>query len=171
MEMERDTSHQGHADDADQTEGLRRELEAERQRMLRLRADFENVRRRAAREQDSARREGRRTALLPILPVLDSFERALEAGSTDPDFYNGVKATHTMLIAALREAGAAPIESVGHPFDPTVHEAVATMPSDEFVPGIIAREVRRGWRIGDEVLRPAQVVVTAAQEESGVPWR
>ena len=139
-------------------------------RHLRLLAEFENFRRRAAKEHEAARREGRRSALLPLLAVLDTFERALGAGSTDRDFYEGVAAIHRLFLDALREAGAAPIESVGRPFDPNVHEAVATAPADGVPPGTVAREVRRGWRLGDELLRPAQVVVAAAEEPAN-EWR
>lgn len=139
-------------------------------RHLRLLAEFENFRRRAAKEHEAARREGRRSALLPLLTVLDTFERALGAGSTDRDFYEGVAATHRLFLDALREAGAAPIESVGRPFDPNVHEAVATAPADGVPPGTVAREVRRGWQLGNELLRPAQVVVAAAKEPAS-EWR
>jgi molecular chaperone GrpE len=139
-------------------------------RHLRLLAEFENFRRRAAKEHEAARREGRRSALLPLLAVLDTFERALGAGSTDRDFYEGVAATHRLFLDALREAGAAPIESVGRPFDPNVHEAVATAPADGVPPGSVAREVRRGWQLGNELLRPAQVVVAAAEEPAN-EWR
>ena len=139
-------------------------------RHLRLLAEFENFRRRAAKEHETARREGRRSALLPLLVVLDTFERALGAGSTDRDFYEGVAATHRLFLDALREAGAAPIESVGRPFDPNVHEAVATAPADGVPPGTVAREVRRGWQLGNELLRPAQVVVAAAEEPAN-QWR
>ena len=113
----------------------RRAVEDEQQRHLRLRADFDNVRRRAARELEAARRDGQRAALLPLLAVLDSLDRALAAGSTDPDFYEGVAATHRLFINALHEAGADPVESVGRPFDPRVHEAVATAPSNSVEPG------------------------------------
>jgi molecular chaperone GrpE len=139
-------------------------------RHLRLLAEFENFRRRAAKEHEAARREGRRSALLPLLAVLDTFERALGAGSTDREFYEGVAATHRLFLDALREAGAAPIESVGRPFDPNVHEAVATAPADGVPPGTVAREVRRGWQLGNELLRPAQVVVAAAEEPAN-EWR
>jgi molecular chaperone GrpE len=102
--------------------------------------------------------------------VLDALEHALAAGSTDPDFYEGVAATHRLFVSALREAGAAPIESAGRPFDPQVHEAVATVPARGVAPGTVAREVRRGWRLGNELLRPAQVVV-AAPVEAVDSWR
>jgi molecular chaperone GrpE len=154
----------------DEVEGLRHALEEERQRNRRLLSDYDNLRRRMAREQEAARQDGRRAALLPLLAVLDALEHALAAGSTDPDFYEGVAATHRLFVSALREAGAAPIESAGRPFDPQVHEAVATVPARGVAPGTVAREVRRGWRLGNELLRPAQVVV-AAPVEAVDSWR
>jgi molecular chaperone GrpE len=143
---------------------LEHELEEQQQRHLRLRADFENFRRRAVREYAGARDEGRRAALLPLLTVLDALEHALAAGSSDAEFYEGVAATERLFTKALREAGAEPIESVGHPFDPKVHEAVATTRADTVAPGTVASEERRGWRLGDELLRPAQVVVAVPPE-------
>ena len=155
---------------ADEVERLRRALDEAQERHLRLRADFDNLRRRSAREQEAARLEGRRAALGPLLAVLDTLERALAAGSTDPDFYEGVAATQRLFINALREAGAEPMETVGRPFDPKVHEAVATVPPNGRSPGTVAREVRRGWRLGDSLLRPAQVVVVAPRETAD-QWR
>ncbi len=158
------------ADGAEDVERLRQALDDEERRHLRLRADFENVRRRAAHERDAARQDGRRAALLPLLAVLDTLERALAAGSTDPDFYEGVAATHRLFTSALREAGAEAVESVGRAFDPQVHEAVATVPSSGVEPGTVAGEVRRGYRIGNELLRPAQVVVATGPEPAD-SWR
>ena len=154
---------------ADEVESLRRALEEERGRTLRALADFDTLRRRTAREAEAARREGRRAALLPLLPVLDTLERALAAGSRDRDFYEGVAATHRLFLSALREAGAEPVETVGRPFDPNVQEAIATVPANGLEPGVVAREVRRGWHLGGELLRPAQVVVTTA--ETAESWR
>jgi molecular chaperone GrpE len=156
--------------EVDEVEGLRRALDEDRQRYLRLLADLDNVRRRAAAEREAAHHEGRRAALLPLLPVLDTLERALAAGSTDAAFYEGVAATHRLFLSALREAGAEPVETVGRPFDPTVHEAVATVSSNGVAPGTVAREVRRGWRLGNDLLRAAQVVVAMAPETAD-PWR
>jgi len=151
-------------------EQLRRALDAERDRALRLRAEFDNFRRRSAREREAAGGEGRRAALLPLLAVLDALERALAAGSTDRDFYEGVAATQRLFTQALRDAGAEPLETVGQPFNPTVHEAVGTAPANGRRPGTVAQEVRRGWRLGGELLRPAQVVV-AARSEADDSWR
>jgi molecular chaperone GrpE len=138
-------------------------LDAERDRNLRLRADYENLRRRALSEQDAARRGGHRAALVPMLPVFDALERALEAGSTDPEFYEGVASTLRLFEAALREAGAEPIPTVGRPFDPHSQEAVDTTTAEDDEEGTVVREVRRGWRRGPDLLRPAQVVVAGSR--------
>jgi molecular chaperone GrpE len=143
-------------------EGLQRvqtALDEERERSLRLRADFENLRRRGAREQEGAALGGSRKAILALLPVIDALERALATGSADFEFYEGVASTHRLFMTTLREAGAVPFETAGQPFDPTSHEAVATAPASEGAPGTVARQIRRGWRLGDALLRPAQVVV------------
>lgn len=146
----------------EETQRLRVELEACEDRALRLRADFDNYRRRTARERDAATSEGRRKALLAILPALDGLEHALAAGSSDDVFFEGVVTTHTLFLKALRELGAEPIESVGRLFDPNLHEGVATLAADDVPAGTVVRELRRGWRLGTELVRPAQVVVTIA---------
>ena len=146
------------------------EVERLQQANLRLLADFENLRRRQAREGEAAGRAGRRAVLLALLPVLDTLERALATGSTDPEFYAGVAATQRLFERALREAGVEPIESLHQPFDPGLHEAIATVDTDGAEPGTVVREEQRGWRMGDELLRPARVVVASSREKAA-PWR
>jgi molecular chaperone GrpE len=153
---------------AEELEGLRRTLEEEQHRMLRFRADFDNFRRRVGREKDAARKEGLRAGLLGLLPGVDALERALEMRSSDEAFYEGVASTHRLIVDALRQLGAEPIAAVGQPFDPGLHEAVASLPADGAEEaGYAVREVRRGWRLGGELLRPAQVVVSAASAPAG----
>ena len=165
------SSEEGHPDEgAGGLDELRRAVEEERQKNIRLLADFDNFKRRVARDKNSGREEGRREALLPLLPVLETLEKALAAGSSDAAFLKGVAATHRLFLNALREAGAEPIETVGVPFDPRVHEVVATVTAEEVEPGTVVSEARRGWRIGDELLRPAQVEI-AAPREAAEPWR
>jgi molecular chaperone GrpE len=147
-----------------EAEDLRQEVQQEQQRNLRLLAEFDTFRRRVTREQESARDHGRRQALLPLLPVVDALERALDAGSSDPTFYEGVAATHKLFLTAVRSAGAEPIESVGRQFDPSVHEAIGTEATADFAPGIVARELQRGWRLGPEVIRAARVLVASPAE-------
>ena len=152
---------------AEELERLRRTLEEEQHRMLRFRADFDNFRRRVALEKEFAQKEGLQSALLALLPGVDALERALETGSSDEVFYGGVASTHRLILDALRQLGAESVTAVGQPFDPDVHEAVASVPADGVEPGRAVREVRRGWRLGGELLRPAQVVVSAASEAAG----
>jgi molecular chaperone GrpE len=148
----------------DELERLRRTLEEEQHRLMRLRADFDNFRRRVAREKETAQQEGLRATILALLPGVDALERALETGSSDAVFYDGVASTHRLILDALRQLGAEPVTAVGQRFDPDVHEAVASVPADGVEPGRALREVRRGWRLGGELLRPAQVVVSAASD-------
>ncbi len=149
-----------------EVEKLRKSLDEERERYLRLRADFENFRRRIARENGAEHAKARRESILPMLEVVDAFEHALENGSSDQVFYAGVAAIHRKLMAALREVGAEPIESVGKTFDPKLHEVIATEPAGDAEPQTIVRDVRHGWRLGHDLLRPAKVIV-AMPDESG----
>jgi molecular chaperone GrpE len=157
------TSEAGAANRAgvDEVERLKEALVKERERNLRLLADLDNFRRRTAKEQESGQRTGRRAALLPLLPVLDTLERALATGSTDPHFYEGVAATFRVFTDALLAAGAEPFDSVGQRFDPAIHEAVEIVDADGVETGTVTRQVLRGWRLGDELLRPARVIVAA----------
>ncbi len=157
-------------DDEAETGRLRRDLNEARQQGVRLLADFENLRRRAGREQGLARQQGKCEVLRALLPVLDAFDRALEMGSTDPRFYEGMAATHRLFVEAFRQVGAEPIASEGEPFDPTLHEAGSVADGPGVEPGMVVHETRRGWRLGDELLRPAQVVVSATPE-SDDSWR
>jgi molecular chaperone GrpE len=136
----------------------------EQERNLRLRADLDNVRRRSAREQESAHQGARRATLLPLLPVLDTLERALATGSTDSHFYEGVAATFRLFTDALTSAGAEPFDSVGQPFDPAIHEAVEVVRNGDAKPGTVTRQVLRGWRLDGDLLRPAHVVVAANED-------
>ena len=146
------------------------EMERLRQANLRLLADFDNLRKRQSREEAAAGSAGRRAVLLSLIPVLDTLERALAAGSSDSAFYAGVAATRRLFEQALREAGVEPVESLHQTFDPDYHEAVATVEAGDVEPGTVVREELRGWRMGDELLRPARVVV-ARSPEAVAPWR
>jgi molecular chaperone GrpE len=161
----------GYASDTDRppvepsdSDALRQALEEERQRNLRLLAEFDNFRRRTVRAQQPAGAAGRREAMLPLLDVLDALEHALAAGSVDANFYQGVAAIKRLFVNALRSAGAEPIPSLGEGFDPAVHDAVGTIASDTVPPGTVVREERTGWRLGPDLMRPAQVVVAAPNE-------
>jgi molecular chaperone GrpE len=146
-------------------------LEAERDEYLndlkRVAAEFENYRKRAARDQESLVARAHERLVKELLPVLDNLERALEA-ARDPETRSveeGVRLVHRELAAALAHEGLAEIETNGR-FDPHVHEALLSQPSSA-EEGSVIEVVQKGYRLGDRVLRPARVVVAAAQEDDG----
>jgi molecular chaperone GrpE len=128
----------------------------------RTRADFENYRKRAAREAAGATERGIAKLALELLPAVDDLDRALQAtdGADDSDtLASGVKLVHAGVIAALARVGIEPFSPVGERFDPQFHEAVAQQPADGAEAGTIIEVYQRGYRLGEAVLRPARVVV------------
>ncbi|MGI8712568.1 MAG: nucleotide exchange factor GrpE [Solirubrobacteraceae bacterium] len=130
----------------------------------RTQADFENYRRRAARESALAQERGAAKLAQALLPAVDNLERALaHAPASDPaddgGFIAGLKHVHSDVVAALQKAGIERYSPEGEPFDPTLHEAVAQQPVEGYEPGTIVEVFQRGYRMGDSVVRPARVVV------------
>jgi molecular chaperone GrpE len=152
--------------DTRQIDSLNAALADEQARNRRLLAELENVRRRATMEQLAARHRGRCAALLPLVPVLDTLDRAVAAGSTDARFFEGVAATLRLFVDALRAAGAAPFDRIGSRFDPDVHEAAEIVHRGDVVPGTVVGELLKGWRVNGDLLRPARVVVAVGRDES-----
>lgn len=146
---------------------LERAVADEHQGRLRALADFENYRRRTEREAGCVRRAGRRDVFLPLLDILDNLERALGAGSTDPAFLRGVEAIVGQFHRTVTDLGAVPIPGVGTRFDPRLHDAVGTVSATVQPPHTVAAEVRRGFLLDGEVLRPAQVLVARSATENG----
>ena len=134
--------------------------------LQRVAADFDNYRKRAARDQESLVARAHERLVKELLPILDDLERALEAAAKHEEatLEEGVRLVHRSLAAALAREGLAEIETNGH-FDPHVHEALLTQPS-EADEGSVIQVVQKGYRLGDRVLRPARVVVAAPKESS-----
>ena len=126
----------------------------------RVQADFENYRKRSVREQERLVAHAHERLVRELLPVLDDLERALEAAERheEAQLVEGVKLVEKSLRAALAKEGLAEIDTDG-PFDPHVHEALLTQPSDASASGSILEVVQRGYRVGDRVVRPARVIV------------
>ena len=145
---------------------LARLQDAERQReevlddLRRVAADFDNYRKRVAREQSQMLVRSGERVVAKLLPVLDDLERALDAAEhhEEAKVLEGVRMTKDALAAVLASEGVEEIPAEG-PFDPHVHEALMTQPADGVEPGHVVQVVTRGYRIGDAVLRPARVVV------------
>ncbi len=130
----------------------------------RTKADFENYRRRAAREAAAAQERGVVKLALELLPAVDNLDRALAAtdGSDESDMLvSGIKLVHKDVIGALARVGIEPYSPRGERFDPQHHEAVAQQHFDGAERGTIVEVYQLGYRLGDSVLRPARVVVAA----------
>jgi molecular chaperone GrpE len=146
-------------------------LEAERDEYLalaqRVQADFENYRKRAARDQERLVAHAHERLVQELLPILDDLERTLEAAAKHEEaaLVDGVKLVEQSLRKALRKEGLVEIDADG-PFDPHVHEALLTQAQDGAEPGTVLQVVQRGYRIGDRVLRPAKVIVAADSAET-----
>lgn len=141
------------------SEASARELDEMRERFLRLRADFENFRKRAERDREERVRRGVAESLRELLPVADNLARAATAQGSLDDVRLGVEMVSRQLAEALRRQGVEAIEAVGQPFDPQLHEAVAREESARVdVPTVVA-ELQKGYLHGDRLLRPAMVRV------------
>ena len=139
---------------------LQQELDAERERGLRTLAEFDNYRRRVRRERADAEQAGKRDILLALLDAMDDFDRALAHVSEAPGAVaDGLRLIHQRLSRVLEANGVAPFQSVGEQFDPTLHEAMSVVESDEHESGIVYEEDSRGYLWNGELLRPARVIV------------
>jgi molecular chaperone GrpE len=128
----------------------------------RTQADFENYRKRAAREAGAAQERGVVKLTRELLPAVDNLDRALEAvgsSSDGADLVAGIKLVHAEVLAALARVGVEPFHPEGEPFDPSCHEAVAQQAVEGAEPGTVAEVYQRGYRLGDTVIRPARVLV------------
>ncbi|MFH1625046.1 MAG: nucleotide exchange factor GrpE [Pseudomonadota bacterium] len=141
---------------------LKMELEDKEKLYLNLRADFDNLKKRIERDAQLIVQEERGKLMIRILEVLDNFERAIEAAENyrhDP-FSDGIIAIYRQLVTVLREYGVEYIESLGHEFDPNLHEAVAVVRGNDYKKNTVVDEVQRGYMMGDKLLRPSKVRVT-----------
>ena len=153
------------AEEVDELEALRAENEELIDTLQRVKADFDNFRKRAARDQDALVARAGERIVKELLPILDDLERAIEAAEEHEEakLEEGVKLVHRQLEQLLEREGLAPVETAGK-FDPHVHEALLTQPS-ESEEGSVVEVLQKGYRLGDRVLRPARVVVAGPKEE------
>jgi molecular chaperone GrpE len=162
----------------EQVEGLERERDEYLDSLQRLKAEFDNYRKRTAREHEAMSARANEALLKELLPVLDDLERALEAAEEhearsasgqspeartqkqgEAKLEDGVRLVHRALADVARKHGLEEIETNGA-FDPHVHEALLTQPAEEAEAGSVLQVLQKGYRLGDRVLRPARVVVS-----------
>jgi len=129
----------------------------------RAEADFINYKRRSEQEKEEISKFANSVLMLNLLPILDDFERALDSippEMIEPSWLEGVKLIERKMKASLEAQGLTPIEAVGEPFDPRLHEAVR---QDKGKDGIVIEEVQKGYRFHDRVIRPSKVVVGSGE--------
>ena len=152
------------AESEDEVARLQADLDRFRDLAMRSQADFENYKKRCAREKDEAVKYANRDLLERLVVIVDNFELGLaaarEQGEESP-IYSGMSVVLKQLNDFLAENGLQPIEAVGEKFDPNQHEAIAHEPSAEVPEETVLRQVRRGYRFKDRLLRPTTVVVSS----------
>ncbi len=138
-------------------------------KFLRAKANYQNLQKRAADEQRNAIRYANADFARSLVQVLDDFERTLEAAEEAPEaesIMSGVKLVYEKLLKLLGDHHIEPIEALGQPFDPHVHDAIMQEPCETLPPDSVLREIQRGYKLHDRVLRPARVVISKAPEPS-----
>jgi molecular chaperone GrpE len=154
--------------DAEQTDGLQADLDRFRDLAMRSQADFENYKRRSAREKEEAIKYANTSLLEKLVSIVDHFELGLEAARGESEkspIYSGMSLVLKQLQDLLTENGLQPIDAVGQKFDPNLHEAIAHEPSNEVPEGVVIRQTRRGYRFKDRLLRPSAVVVSSGPKK------
>jgi len=131
----------------------------------RILADFDNYKKRAARDREDTYHYAESDILKDVLPTVDNLKLALDNAKdkAEDDFVKGVKLVYDSLLKTLKDHGAEPFDSVGKALDTERMEAIATLPSEEVEEGLVSIESKRGWMLRDRVLRAAQVVVSAGK--------
>src|SRR5438270_721065 len=151
-------------DGDDPVAGLQADLDRFRELAMRSQADFENYKKRSAREKEEAIKYANKRLLEKVVSIVDHFELGLEAArgeSEQSPIYSGMSLVLKQLQDLLTESGLERIEAVGQKFDPNWHEAIAHEPSAEVPEEIVIRQTRRGYRFKDRLLRPSTVVVSS----------
>ncbi|MCI5754044.1 MAG: nucleotide exchange factor GrpE [Clostridiales bacterium] len=143
----------------DEAELLRKDLAAEKDRYLRLLAEYDNYRRRSARERESTVSDARADTITKFLPVYDNLARALAQETADEAYRRGVEMIMSQFLDVLKKLGAAPVDSLGQRFDPTLHNAIMHTEDPEKGEGEIVEEFQKGFKLGDKVIRFAMVKV------------
>ena len=161
----------GDSEDAELAElqAMRELAAANHDRYLRAVAELDNVRKRAARDVEKARRYGLERLAQALLPVIDSLEAGLASAeqATAESLLDGKRATMRLMNSALEQVGIKELDPHGEPFDPALHEAMAVAPSDNAEPGTVIEVFQKGYSIHDRLLRAARVIVAGEPAENG----
>ncbi|PFA64461.1 nucleotide exchange factor GrpE [Bacillus sp. AFS015802] len=149
--------------ESDELSQLEEKLNESENRYLRLRADFDNFRRRVNVENESKEKYRSQGLITELLPALDNFERALNIEADNEQtkqLLQGMEMVHRSLVEALKKEGVEPIEAVGQEFDPHLHQAVMQVEDENFDSNVVVEEFQKGYKLKDRVIRPSMVKVS-----------
>jgi molecular chaperone GrpE len=161
--MAEEKQQEGEKDMAAALEEAKNKLLESEDKVLRLAADYENTKKRLEREREMSLKYAEENILRELLPGIDNIERAMEQGRESDNIeglLEGVELTRDGLMATLEKYGVKAIESIGQPFDPNIHEAIAMEETEEIAPNLVVREFQKGYVYKDRLLRPAKVIVS-----------
>ena len=144
---------------------LEKDLAEARDQVLRVRAEEENTRRRAAREAENARKFALEKFTGELLPVIDNLERALDAAAEDSAVHEGLDLSMKLLFGVLEKAGIEVVNPIGEPFDPRFQEAIATVDKPDAEPGSVTEVVQKGYVLNGRLLRAAMVLVAKREAD------
>lgn len=132
------------------------------EKYVRLMAEFQNYKKRVAKEKNDIREYATEKLVMELLPVLDNFERALAASAEDDPagYAKGMELIFTQMVTELQKSGLAEVEAEGQDFDPTKHNAVMTEENEELESGKVSKVLQKGYALNDKVIRPSMVAVT-----------
>lgn len=148
------------AEETSELDSLQKAIEEEQNRYLRLMAEYDNFRKRSAREKDNIYSDAKADAFTSLLPVLDNFDRAFENTDASPeDFQKGMEMTRDQLLLVFEKAGVEAFGEAGEAFDPNLHNAVSHVEDPDLGENILSAVYQKGYKLGDKVLRHAMVVV------------
>ena len=159
LEPERDSNYLEKEEEKAE-DPLQKQLDELKDRHIRLQADFQNFKRRANNEKAEYLNLGVQKLANDLLPVLDTFERAIEACDDKDAFYEGIVLIEGQLIDTLKKHDIVEIEALNKPFDPNFHHAVIMDEREDCEPGIVTEVLQKGYMIGNKVLRPSMVKVS-----------
>lgn len=162
-----ETPEEDDASEAEKTEEKSEEKTDEKaddgnEKYVRLMAEFQNYKKRVAKEKNDIREYATEKLVMELLPVLDNFERALAASAEDDPagYAKGMELIFTQMVTELQKSGLAEVEAEGQDFDPTKHNAVMTEENEELESGKVSKVLQKGYALNDKVIRPSMVAVT-----------
>lgn len=162
-----ETPEEDNAPEAENTEEKAEEKTEEKaddgnEKYVRLMAEFQNYKKRVAKEKNDIREYATEKLVMKLLPVLDNFERALAASAEDDPagYAKGMELIFTQMVTELQKSGLAEVEAEGQDFDPTKHNAVMTEENEELESGKVSKVLQKGYALNDKVIRPSMVAVT-----------